>query len=538
MAVQKVFGQQTNFRWIPTTNFVVESSASAPSSPVNGQLWHDTTNNLLMVRLNGAWVNCGNTGVELLANKGAVNGYASLDGSTKVPIAQIPTGSTGSTVPFGNDARFSDQRVPADGSVTGGTAGAGVKIAATTITAANIANATITDTQVATANKDGIAATASLRTLGTGSQQATAGNDARLSDQRVPTDGSVTGGTAGAGVKIAAGTITDANVNAANKDGVVGLASLRTLGNGAQQAMPGNYRLDQITAPTASVSMNSQRLTSLAPSAAATDAVNRAELDAAMQGITGVKTPVRAASVDSLFAGVNVNLASPGTTIGNVTMASGERFLAPSQSTGTQNGIYVWNGSAVPATRDLDTDAAGEVRDGTTVAVAEGYAQNLVFMQQATPSGAPGAWTQAWTIFNTGGITYTNGNGLNLSANQFSVKKDTVDATNPIAVSANGVGLGTVPIDHGGTGQVTAAAAIVALGGMRRYTALLGAITAGVEVSVTHSLNTLFPLEPSFIVAADSSYIDFGSRVIDANTVGVTAGETYLASAIRVVVMG
>ncbi len=36
------------------------------------------------------------------------------------------------------------------------------------------------------------------------------------------------------------GTLTDASVAAANKDGVAGVASLRTLGAGAQQAMPGN----------------------------------------------------------------------------------------------------------------------------------------------------------------------------------------------------------------------------------------------------------------------------------------------------------
>src|SRR6266496_330923 len=39
---------------------------------------------------------------EVTANKGAANGYAGLDGSTKVPIAQLPTGSTSSTVSLGN----------------------------------------------------------------------------------------------------------------------------------------------------------------------------------------------------------------------------------------------------------------------------------------------------------------------------------------------------------------------------------------------------------------------------------------------------
>ncbi len=39
---------------------------------------------------------------EATANKGVASGYASLDGSTKVPIAQVPTGSSGSTVALGN----------------------------------------------------------------------------------------------------------------------------------------------------------------------------------------------------------------------------------------------------------------------------------------------------------------------------------------------------------------------------------------------------------------------------------------------------
>lgn len=49
---------------------------------------------------------------QLKAARGAANGYASLDAGTKVPIAQIPTGATGATVPFGNDARFTDARTP------------------------------------------------------------------------------------------------------------------------------------------------------------------------------------------------------------------------------------------------------------------------------------------------------------------------------------------------------------------------------------------------------------------------------------------
>ncbi len=49
-----------------------------------------------------------------------------------------------------------------------------------------IAALAVTDAKVAAANKDGLAATPSMRTLGTGAAQAAAGNDARLSDSRAP----------------------------------------------------------------------------------------------------------------------------------------------------------------------------------------------------------------------------------------------------------------------------------------------------------------------------------------------------------------
>jgi hypothetical protein len=48
------------------------------------------------------------------------------------------------------------------------------------VTAAKIANGTITATQVAAANRDGLAAVASMRTLGFGAQQAMGGQDVRL----------------------------------------------------------------------------------------------------------------------------------------------------------------------------------------------------------------------------------------------------------------------------------------------------------------------------------------------------------------------
>lgn len=59
------------------------------------------------------------------------------------------------------------------------------------VTAGKIANATITDAQVAVANKDGAVGTYSMRTLGVGGLQSCAGDDPRLSDARTPLNASV-----------------------------------------------------------------------------------------------------------------------------------------------------------------------------------------------------------------------------------------------------------------------------------------------------------------------------------------------------------
>jgi hypothetical protein len=98
---------------------------------------------------------------------------------------------------------------------------------------------------------------------------------------------------------------------------------------------------------------------------AATDLANKQYVDAVAAG-RDWKESVRVAST------ANINLASPGATINGVTMAAGNRFLAKDQTTGSQNGIYVWNGAAVAATRAADADTAADLNAGATVAVTEG----------------------------------------------------------------------------------------------------------------------------------------------------------------------
>lgn len=78
------------------------------------------------------------------------------------------------------------------------------------------------------------------------------------------------------------------------------------------------------------------------------------------------KTPVRVASVS------NITLAAPGSTIDGVTLAVNDRVLLKNQSTGSQNGIWTWNGAAVAMSRADDANSAAELPTGLTVYIKEG----------------------------------------------------------------------------------------------------------------------------------------------------------------------
>ncbi len=69
-----------------------------------------------------------------------------------------------------------------------------------------------------------------------------------------------------------------------------------------------------------------------------------------------------------------INLAAPGATIDGVTMVAGDVFLDKDNATAALRGPYIWNGAAVPATRDPRMDTGAELKAGVLFVVTEGTA--------------------------------------------------------------------------------------------------------------------------------------------------------------------
>lgn len=174
-------------------------------------------------------------------------------------------------------------------------------------------------------------------------------------------------------------------------------------------------RLDQMAAPTASVSLNSQRITNLGTPTLDTDAATKAYVDAARTGLD-VKDSVRAAST----ANVTVTYAATGgtsargqitaapNTLDGVTLANGNRILLKDQSTGAQNGIWVVTTVGTGANgvwdRATDFDADAEVTAGAFTFVTEG-----------TVNGDSG-----WVLTTNDAIVIGGASGTALTFAQFS----------------------------------------------------------------------------------------------------------------------
>lgn len=115
-------------------------------------------------------------------------------------------------------------------------------------------------------------------------------------------------------------------------------------------------------------------------------------VDSAVEGLAW-KDSVRVA------APANVTVASPGAAIDGITLVVNDRVLLPAQTTASENGIYIWNGAAVPMTRAPDANTAAELEQAVTMA-EEGTSAGTSFRQTAV-NFTLGTGSITWTSFGT-----------------------------------------------------------------------------------------------------------------------------------------
>jgi hypothetical protein len=283
---------------------------------------------------------------------------------------------------------------------------------------------------------------------------------------------------------------------------------------------------------------NNQRIINVADPTSNTDGANKQYVDNVAAGLNW-KQNVRAAST------ANVTVSSPGTTLDGVTLAANDRILLKDQTTGSENGIYVWTASGSALTRATDADTSAEIKNAA-VRISEGTVNADKMYQMITDSVTLGTTSLVWTIFG-GGTTYSaDGNGIELSSTTFSIELD----GSSLSKSSAGLRIGTaaaangLTIDAGGLLSVGAGTGIS-----------VGADTVGIDTSVVvrkfaancaattnpqtfnHALNNadvlvqVTEVSTKKVVLADVT-------LTDANNVSVDFGGAPSASQYRVEIVG
>lgn len=233
-------------------------------------------------------------------------------------------------------------------------------------------------------------------------------------------------------------------------------------------------RLDQMAAPTATVSLNNQKISSLLDPTAAQDAATKAYADSLSNGLS-VKPPVRVATT--------ANITLSGTqTIDGVSLSSGDRVLVKDQSTGSQNGIYVV--AAGSWSRSTDADVSAEVKGGMYVYVNEGTGNaDSSWVLTTNDPITLGTTALVFTQFSGAGQIVA-GNGLTKTGNQLDV-----GAGSGITVAADSVAVDFTAVQAKDT-DLDAIAGLSTTGLIVRTgagTAATRTLTAGsTKVSVTN----------------------------------------------------
>lgn len=296
-------------------------------------------------------------------------------------------------------------------------------------------------------------------------------------------------------------------------------------------------RLDQMAVPTADVSLNTHKLTNVVDPGSPQDAATKNYVDGIATGSVYWKNPVR------VLVTTNFTVSNPGTAVfDGVTLANGDRVTLAGQTTGSENGIYVFNGSGVAMTRATDADTSAEVKSGMSFWVSEGTANADTAWTLTTNDPITLGTTSLTFVQFSGlgqiaagaGMTKT-GNTLNVNGNagRIVVNADDVDLVSGI-IGTPGT-YRSVTVDT--YGRVTAGTNPTAIA---KYSALIGtgAATAITVTAATHGLGATNQLQTQAYDASTGAWILCDITVAANGDCTFTFAVAPASNAIRIVIIG
>lgn len=413
-------------------NAAIQNLATAPASPVAGQIYFDTVDLELYFWTGSAWESTqANSQVTngLFANRPAAGEAGRLFYATDQALLYFDDGSTWT-------------QISGFGSVT----------AQTTYGAAsgNGSSNSYSRTDHTHGTPSLSTNAASVQAIGdsatNGSGTAPAKDDHK---HGMPAFGSVTAQTS-----FGASSGNGSSTSIARTDHTHGTP---THDNSAHSAI----NLSALAVPLADVSAGGFKITNLATPTVSTDAATKGYVDATAQGLD-VKDSVRAATTTN---GTLATAFDNGSVIDGVTLATNDRILIKNQTDQTANGIYIVQASGAPV-RSSDMDAGSEF-PGAFTFVEEGTANaDDGFVCTNNSPVVLGTDNITWTQFSGSG-SFTASDGVLLTGNNFT---GVVVASGGLSVGASGF-------------QLDTAIAV------RKFAASVGNGSA-TSYTVTHNLNT------------------------------------------------
>jgi hypothetical protein len=353
-------------------NAVIQNLATAPASPLAGQVYYNTADNQLYIYNGTRWEVAGNAVLSgLLANRPAANSvdagtifYATdtflfyySDGSAWTQTNAFGTVTAQTT--YGASSGNGSATTYARADHTHGTPALGTSTPTAITGTASAGSASVPSkedhTHAFTPTQDLSMATYKLTNLGT----PTSGTDA------------VTKTYADSKLALTGGTMSGA------------------------------------------IAMGTSKITGLGTPTADTDAANKGYVDSVAQGLDTKASVVAATATAGTLATSFAN----GQVVDGVTLATTNRILIKNQADATQNGIYTVNASGAP-TRSTDMDNGTEF-PGAYVFVEQGTVNaDTGWVCTNNSPVTLGTTNIVWTQFSGAG-TYTASNGVLLTGSNF-----------------------------------------------------------------------------------------------------------------------